>query len=684
MRSRTRPSEQAEQPATDDAVLGRCGGWVIPAGGLIAAGVVVTIALWAGAGPYLAFGDTDPGPVVHLGAPLLRLVADLAATVCVGSLVFAVCFTDSPPAGELCARGCAAVGSAGGAAAVWCVAALVLVPFEVAEDGGGPLLGGSGVAVSPQAGPLELLAAMEEPLAWLVAAGLALLVTMGCAAVALGFTVRWRWAVGVLGLAVLTVLAPLTAGHSSSGIGHDLATAAIIIHVPAAVVWVGVLIALLRAGGRDPALAAEQVRRYRRLALGCWVVVAASGLVDAVVLAPPGRWLGTGYGRLVLGTAALTAVLGLVGVRLRRLAARRVTQGVVGRGMLALAAGEAVVLAATMGVSVVLAHLAPPGLLEPVTNTQEMLGYDLAGPPTLARLALDWRVDVLFGPLAVALAGVYVLGVRRLRRRGTPWPAARTVAWLCGCVVLLLATSSGIGRYAAGMFSVHMASHMLLAMLVPVLLVLGGPLTLLRAAVPPAEPGGLAGPREWVEALAGSSVARVVTHPVIVLVLFAGAPFAVYFTPVFDAAARFHWAHMLLNLVFLVIGLLFAWVTVGVDPTPRPLPVPARVGVLLAAMPFDAVFAALVTNSPWVIGNGPAGYAMYSSLALPWTARTLLADQHTAGAVALGLGELALVIAVAASLLRWAGVRALIPDSAPDGQRPGQVLERLLGARARR
>ena len=103
----------------------------------------------------------------------------------------------------------------------------------------------------------------------------------------------------------------------------------------------------------------------------------------------------------------------------------------------------------------------------------------------------------------------------------------------------------------------------------------------------------------------------------------------------------------------------------------------------MAAMPFDAVFAALVTNAPWVIGNGPAGYAMYSSLALPWTATTLLADQHTAGAVALGLGELALVIAVAAALLRWAGVQALAPDPAANEQGPGPLLERLFGARAR-
>jgi putative copper resistance protein D len=68
---------------------------------------------------------------------------------------------------------------------------------------------------------------------------------------------------------------------------------------------------------------------------------------------------------------------------------------------------------------------------------------------------------------------VYVAGVVRLRRRGDQWPTGRLVAWLLGCAALLFATSSGIGRYMPAMFSMHMAAHMLLSMLVPILLALG-------------------------------------------------------------------------------------------------------------------------------------------------------------------------------------------------------------------
>jgi putative copper resistance protein D len=72
----------------------------------------------------------------------------------------------------------------------------------------------------------------------------------------------------------------------------------------------------------------------------------------------------------------------------------------------------------------------------------------------------------------------------------------RTVAWLSGCTVILVATSSGVGRYSMAMFSVHMGVHMLLSMLAPILLVLGGPVTLALRALPAAGVGNPPGPRE--------------------------------------------------------------------------------------------------------------------------------------------------------------------------------------------
>jgi putative copper resistance protein D len=68
------------------------------AGSVAAVGVLVlAVAVWAGPGPYRAVGVTDPGAVVRLVTPVLRLIVDLAASLCAGALTYACWFT---PPGE--------------------------------------------------------------------------------------------------------------------------------------------------------------------------------------------------------------------------------------------------------------------------------------------------------------------------------------------------------------------------------------------------------------------------------------------------------------------------------------------------------------------------------------------------------------------------------------------------------
>ncbi len=636
------------RPVSPTRSTSRATAWALVAAGVLGAALVALLAVTAGSAPYIQLGNGDPGSLVRVGTPVLRFVADLAATLCTGSLVFAACFTTQRTSGRLAPGGYAAVRWAGRWALVWLVAALVLVPFDIGDGTGEPLSD-----VLPPSHLFGLLGALEEPRAWLVTAVVVLLVTIGTR-----LTLRWPTTVALAGLSVFALLPPLVTGHASSEAGHDLATTALLIHVPAAAIWLGTLVALLAHAIRTRSVPLELGRRYARLATGCWLVLLASGLVDAVILVPPGQLLRTTYGVLVLVEVVLTVALGVLGLWSRRVALARLAAGSSAGRLLGLAAAEAVLLIAGFALAVGQTHLPPPAFLgHPVTAQQTLLGYTLAGPPTFARLAGDWRIDLLFGPLAVLLAVLYLVGLRRLRER---WPVARTVCWLAGCAVMLVATSSGIGRYAPAMFSLHMAEHMLLSMLVPVLLVLGAPLTLLSrtASVP------------RLRAVFRSPVLRALTHPVVALVLFAGSPFALYFTGLFDAAVRFHWAHTAIAVSFFLIGLLFAWVVIGVDPTPRPLPNLARLGMLLAAMPTDTIFAAVLLTTHTVVGNGAPGDNYYSSLALPWVG-ALLADQRAGGLIALIVTELSLLAAVVFLVLRWWAV-----ENASDAETERAMAER--------
>jgi putative copper resistance protein D len=176
--------------------------------------------------------------------------------------------------------------------------------------------------------------------------------------------------------------------------------------------------------------------------------------------------------------------------------------------------------------------------------------------------------------------------------------------------------------------------------------------TLALRALPASRPGedggpALDGPREWLLSLLASPVSRLLTHPVVALVLFVGSFYALYFSPIFAAALPYHWAHQLMNLHFVVTGYLFFWLIIGVDRSPRPLPHVARLALLLASMPFHAFFGIAVMSANTVIGQ-----RFFGDLALPWVPN-LLADQSLGGGIAWSAGEAPLLLVVIVLLVQW-------------------------------
>ena len=106
-----------------------------------------------------------------------------------------------------------------------------------------------------------------------------------------------------------------------------------------------------------------------------------------------------------------------------------------------------------------------------------------------------WRVEWLFLATALLAIGLYLAGVVRLRRRGDAWPVMRTVSWVVGWLLFVYATNGVLGIYGRVAFSWHMTLHMIEAMVVPIFLVLGAPVTLALRTLRARRDGTL-GPRE--------------------------------------------------------------------------------------------------------------------------------------------------------------------------------------------
>ncbi|WP_280180117.1 cytochrome c oxidase assembly protein [Nocardia farcinica] len=606
--------------------------------GAIAAVVAALVVDLSAAQALSLLGIPDPGALTTYGLPAVRALADLFAALTVGALLCAAFLVPPQANGVLDVGGYRAVRMGSNFALAWAVCAALLVPLTVSDTTGQP--------VADIWRPEQLWRAIGQvdiAEAWRTTVVFALIVAVGAR-----LALRWGWTPVLFGGSILTMMPLALTGHSASGGSHDVATNSLILHLVAAAVWVGGLFAVLAHALRGGAHTDVATRRFSAIATVAFVVIGVSGVINSWVRVPLDELVTTTYGRLVLAKAAALAILGVIGYLQRRAALPALAADPRDRGALIRFAGvEALVFAATMGLAVGLGRTPPPPPVSVPTPAEVELGYDLAGPPTVARMLFDWRFDLIFGTLAIVLAVLYLLGVRRLHARGDSWPVGRTIAWLCACALLLVTTSSGIGRYAPAMFSVHMMQHMALSMLAPILFALGGVVTLALRALPPAGRGGVPGPREWILAAVHNPVSRFLTHPIVASVIFVAGFYALYMGGIYDTFVDSHGAHLLMNLHFLLSGYLFYWVVIGIDPKPRQVEPLTKLGMVFGSLPFHAFFGVALMSMTTVMGGW-----FFRSLDLGWNG-DLLGDQRTGGSLAWASGEVPLVVVMLALLIQW-------------------------------
>ncbi|MGZ8176888.1 cytochrome c oxidase assembly protein [Williamsia sp. SKLECPSW1] len=613
--------------ATTPAVLAALGSGI----------ALVVYSVVGGTTRFVETGDSYPGALTAGLAVVGYFVASAAGAVVLGALVFIV------TCGRFGRDGVIGVGVYRAhrlverLAPAWFVLAAVMIVVSASDRSGIPL---SRVLSRPASVP-TIVDANEQSVGWVV-------VTVIAAVVALSarFMLRWSSHVVFLIPATVGVVAVPVAGNAGQGPDHDYGTSAVLVFSVAVAVALGVRVCTTLCLQRDtePGDRETVARRVRRIVTVADVVALVWGLILAVILVRPQDLLTTAFGRALVVMGAVLAVLvaGHVVDRVRggdrSVDATAARAGIGAVAVIVLFAALAV--ADTRTATALLAH--------DFTGWDVYLGYELPHPPTVLRMITTWRFDVLIGAAAVAAGVLYVVGVIRLRRAGISWSPWRTMSWLIGCVGLLVVSSSGLRTYGMAMFSVHMVEHMTLNMFLPVVLVLGAPVTLALRALPTAPHGALPGPREWVTAMVHAPISRFLCHPVVALVIFIGSLYGVYFTPLFDTLVRYHWGHEAMSIHFLVTGYLFFWAIIGIDPGPRRLPFLARLGLLFAVMPFHAFFGIALMTMTSVIGGN-----FYRSVDLPWM-NDLIHDQFLGGAIAWGASEAPVIVVIIALVAQWA------------------------------
>ena len=268
-----------------------------------------------------------------------------------------------------------------------------------------------------------------------------------------------------------------------------------------------------------------------------------------------------------------------------------------------------------------------------------------AGLPEFGPLTVFTQAEPPLVPTLVILltAALYLYGVRRMAARGDAWPVLRTLSFVVlGLGTVGLALLSGLERYDTRLFGVHMVQHMLLAMVAPVFLALGAPVTLALRTLP-------ARPRAALLGVLHSRVARVVTFPAIPWVLFIGSPFALYFSGWYPATLSSPTLHDLLHVHFVVVGCLFFWPIIGIDPVPGRVSHPFRVLMLFATMPFHA-FLGIAIMSVSDDGGGLLAPEHY----LPLVGRTeAVFQQQVGGGLIWASGDVVGLLFIFVAVAQW-------------------------------
>jgi putative membrane protein len=192
-------------------------------------------------------------------------------------------------------------------------------------------------------------------------------------------------------------------------------------------------------------------------------------------------------------------------------------------------------------------------------------------------------VSVLLPLLAVAATG-YVAATWRCRR---PWPLARTAAWLAGVAAAAVAVAGPLTVH--GDLHAHMAGHLLVGMVAPLLLVLGAPVTLALRALPvPAA--------RRLSRLLRAAPLRWLADPLVAVPLHAAGLWLLYgtglHTPHSPGLSTVITAHLLLS------GYLATASVLAVDPAPHRRGVGVRAGALAAGAAAHDVLAKVLYAHP--------------------------------------------------------------------------------------
>ena len=583
----------------------------------------------------LALSPVGSDPLVSALATMSKFFGIAASIVVVGALL-AGGFLLEERAGELLPRAISLKRLALFAAGIWAVAAALNILVTVADILGPPL---------SSAFDFTTLRSFVTQITLGQYMFFQLLVAI-FVIIMLPRIHRVSGAILLLVAVLIGIIAPIFQSHSASNGSHSLAIGSLVIHVVAISLWLGGVFALAVL---DPQSRSRAVPRFSQLALWAAIAVVISGTANAWTRLNTTEAWQSSFAIVVILKIVLTGVLIFFGYKHRQNISRENNLVLNLTKFAKIVVIELSIMLIALALGSWLSFNPPPigessGEFDPAIA---IAGLAMPAPPSLTRLLFSFEPDGLFIGLLVLTSVLYIRAIRILKKRGDVWPKNRTISFFVGILTINFATSGGYGVYAYFSFSHHMVAHMFLGMIAPIFIILSAPITLALRTLPIGRTHEERGVRGTLIAGLNSRLASFWVNPVVALLIFDGSLFGLYFTSLFGGMMQSHIGHFAMNIHFLLSGLLFFHVIIGVDPNPKRVPHLFRIVILFVAMSIHAFFSVALMSSSSLVDGG-----YFASLQRPW-ATDLMADQRLGGSIGWAMGEIPILLALVATFILW-------------------------------
>lgn len=200
-------------------------------------------------------------------------------------------------------------------------------------------------------------------------------------------------------------------------------------------------------------------------------------------------------------------------------------------------------------------------------------------------------IEFTAGSIALAALLLYPIAMHISNGKHRKWPFHRYIFWAAGIILAALTLTGPLAQLAHTDFTSHMAGHLLLGMLAPLILVFGKPMTLLMRTlnVPAARN---------LSRLLNNRYVSFVTNPIIAAILNIGGLFLIYMTDLFTLMHTSAWLYGLVHLHVFLAGYLFTISIIYIDITTHRYSFMYRAIVLVLALGFHKVLSKLIYAAP--------------------------------------------------------------------------------------